>query len=141
MHRVMIVPVCLCRLLLSPGKSAVQADGRAVLALVIRAAVIRGRPSWRVHGFVPTVGMGPQVNRAGSGLIMWTGEPGASVRVRMDGERGAWHVKAGSIWTLFSQEIPGVELQTARHQVGRGLRQAFAQHLHIGDNIWTLPVA
>lgn len=141
MHRVMIVPVWFGRLLLSPGKSAVQAHGRTVLALVIRAAVIRRRPPWRIHGFVPTVGMGPQVNCTGSGLIMWTGEPRASVRVRMDRERGAWHVKAGSIWTLFSQEIPGVKLQTACHQVGSGLRQAFAQHLHIGDNIWTLPVA
>lgn len=64
MHRVMIVPVCLRGLLLSPGQRAVQADRRAVLALVVRAAIVRGRPARRVHGLVPrTVGMAPQVNR------------------------------------------------------------------------------
>lgn len=98
MHRVMIVPVCLRRLLLSPGQSAVQADGRAVLPLVVRAAIVRGCATRRVHGLVPsTVGMAPQVKRTGSGLVMRAGEAGTPVRVGVDRERRAGHVEAGSI--------------------------------------------
>lgn len=141
-HRVVIVPVRLGGLLLSPGQPAVQAHGRAVLALVVRAAIVRGRPSRGVHGLVPrTVGMTPQVNGAGSGLVMRAGEAGTPVGVGMDGERGAGHVEAASVGALLSQEVPRVELQAARHQVGGGLRQTFAQHLHVGHHVGTFAVA
>lgn len=98
MHRVVIVPVCLRGLLLSPGQSAVQAHGWAVLAFIVRAAVVRRRPSRWVHGLVSrAVRMAPQVERTGSGLVMRTGEAGAAVGVGMDGERRAGHVEAGSV--------------------------------------------
>jgi len=144
MHRVVIVPVRLRgRLLLSAGQpGAVQADGRTVRGLVVRAAIVRGRPTRWVRGLVPrTVGLAARGKRAASGLVVRTGDAGAPVGVRMDGERRAGHVEAGSIRTRFSQEVPGVELQTACHQVGSGLGQAFTQHLHVGDHIWPFPVA
>ncbi|TNN54491.1 hypothetical protein EYF80_035329 [Liparis tanakae] len=131
------------RLLLSAGQpGAVQADGRTVRGLVVRAAIVRGRPTRRVRGLVPsTVGLAAHVKRAAPGLVVRTGDAGAPVGVRVGGERRAGHVEAGSVRTRFRQEVPGVELQTACHQVGSGLGQAFTQHLHVGDHIWPFPVA
>lgn len=142
MHRVMIVPVCLGGLLLPPGKPAVQAHGRAVLAFVVWAAVVRRRPARRKHAIISrAVGMASEVERTRAGLVVRTGDPGAPVGVGMDGERRAGHVEAGPIRALFCQKVSGVELQTARHQISGGLGQAFAQHLHVGHHIRTLSVA
>jgi len=142
MHRVMIVPVCLSGLLLPPRDPAVQAYRWAVLAFVVRTVVVRGRPAWWIPTLVPrTVRVASQVERTGPGLVVRTGEAGTPVGVGMDRERRAGHVESGSICAWLSQEVPGVELQAARHQIGGGLGQAFTQHLHIGHHIWTFPVA
>uniref|UniRef100_G3NRK4 Uncharacterized protein n=1 Tax=Gasterosteus aculeatus TaxID=69293 RepID=G3NRK4_GASAC len=93
MHRVMIVPVRLRGSLLPAGQSAVQADGRTVRGLVVRAAVLRGRPTRRVHALVAgTVGLAPHVKRTAAGLVVRAGDAGAPVGVRVDGKGRAGHV-------------------------------------------------
>ncbi|KAF3853666.1 hypothetical protein F7725_014354 [Dissostichus mawsoni] len=85
--------------------------------------------------------MAPHVKRCTPGLVMRAGDAGTPVGVGIHGERRAGHVEAGSLCTRLSQEVSGVELQTACHQVGSGLGQAFAQHLHHGTTLRRLSSA
>lgn len=72
--------------MLLPGQAAVQAHRWTVLALIVRAVVVWGRPARHIHRLVPggAVGMGPHVEGPGSGLVVRTREAGAAVGVGVD---------------------------------------------------------